>query len=75
VKKVSKLKIFFVENQVPQKELAQQSGVGVTSLHYMINEKRATNKTLNRVVTCLKETYGITTTFEALKEMMLTDQG
>lgn len=73
-KKISQLKHFLFINRVPQKELSQQSGIAITSLHYMINSRWATNKTINRVVTTLEESYNIKTTFEELKKMMETDQ-
>jgi len=74
LKPISKLKFFLFQNQVPQKELSLQSGVAVTSLHYMTNNRWATNKTINRVATTLEESYNIKVTFEELKNMMTTDQ-
>lgn len=71
--KVNQLKVFLVGHNIGQKELHEQSGLGITSLHYMINEGRASNKTLRKVVTTLKESYGITISFEDLKEKMKTD--
>lgn len=74
LKKISKLKFFLFQHQIPQKELSLQSGVAVTSLHYMANERWATNKTLNRVATTLEESYNIKVSFEELKNMMVNDQ-
>lgn len=71
-KKVSKLKIYFLQNGVKQKELAKKAGIGVTSAHYLINEGEATEKTFRKVADCLVNEYKLPITIEEVKEYAKT---
>ena len=54
---INQFKIWLVSNGIYQKELSVSCGVGVTSLHHFINEGLYTEKTMQKVVDCLKLKY------------------
>ena len=54
---INQFKVWLMSNKIPQKELSISSGVGVTSLHHFINEGKYTERTMQKVVDCLKNKY------------------
>lgn len=72
-KKVTKLKIYFLQNGVQQNELAKKSGVGITTLHWLINTGNATPKTFRKVTECLVNDYKLPITIDEVKEYATTE--
>ena len=56
--KVNQFKIWLVSNGIKQKKLSEKSGVGVTSLHHMINEGVASDETIDKVSLSLRMDFG-----------------
>ncbi len=70
-KKVNnKFKVFCVSNRIKQKDLSQKADVGITALHYLQNEGKASFKTLEKITKSLNEDFKVKITLEELREMI-----
>ena len=68
--KVNKLKIYLMTHGIKQNELSKKCGIGVTSLHHLINEGIGSEKTIFALADCLNLEYGKDITFEDISNMI-----
>ena len=66
----NKFKVFCVANKIKQKDLSKKSDVGITALHYLQNEGKASYKTLEKVTKSLNKDFKVKITLEELREMI-----
>lgn len=74
VKEVNQFKIWLVANGINQKELSRNCGVGVTSLHHLINEGKGTRKTIEKIAECLRYYYGKDITLKSIANMISSEK-
>ena len=70
-KKVNEFKVFCVANGIRQKVLSKKADVGITSLHYLQNEGKASPKTIQKIVDCLNRDFKINISFYELQDMVI----
>ena len=57
-KKPNQFKVWLVSNGIGHTELSLKSGLGITVLHYLINDSRATKRTIRMVADSLRKDFG-----------------
>jgi len=68
--KVSKFKLFLIENGVKQRDLSIKSGLGVTTLHHLINSGDGSPKTIKKIVETLTKNFGLKITEQEISNML-----
>lgn len=68
--KVNELKILLVSNKIKQRKLAEKTGLGITSLHNLINNGVGSDKTIKSVVDYLVEEKGLDITEKKVSNML-----
>lgn len=68
--KVNELKLLLVKNGIKQRKLSEKSGLGITSLHNLINNGIGSEKTIKTVVECLKTDFSLEITEKKVSNML-----
>ena len=53
--KVNQFKVWLLQNGVTQIQLSEKTGLGITTLHHLINEGQGSEKTISKIAVCLKD--------------------
>ena len=68
--KVNRFKLWCIENGIKQVELKEKTRLAIGTLHKMMNESIATDKTIKLVAISLREDFGMSVSEEELSGML-----
>jgi hypothetical protein len=68
--KVNGFKVFCVANGIKQKVLCEKADVGITSMHHLQNNGKASTKTVTKIVESLNRDFKINITVKELEEII-----